>query len=46
MSRAGLRRNAVYLIRPDGYVGLADPGSDGSTIERYLEKHTIRIPVP
>ena len=26
MGRAGLRRNAVYLVRPDGYVALADPG--------------------
>ena len=24
MGRAGLRRNAVYLLRPDGYVALAD----------------------
>ena len=24
MGRAGLRRNAVYLVRPDGYVALAD----------------------
>jgi hypothetical protein len=24
MGRAGLRRNAVYLIRPDGYIALAD----------------------
>jgi hypothetical protein len=42
MSRAGLRRSAVYLIRPDGYVGLADPTGDASTIERYLEKYKIR----
>jgi 2-polyprenyl-6-methoxyphenol hydroxylase-like FAD-dependent oxidoreductase len=42
MRRAGLRRNAVYLIRPDGYVGLADPAGDASAIERYLEKHAIR----
>src|SRR5262249_47148388 len=25
MRRAGLRRAAVYLVRPDGYVALADP---------------------
>ena len=27
MSRAGLQRNAVYLVRPDGYVALAHPAS-------------------
>jgi 2-polyprenyl-6-methoxyphenol hydroxylase-like FAD-dependent oxidoreductase len=42
MRRAGLRRSAVYLIRPDGYVGLADPTGNASTIERYLEEHAIR----
>jgi 2-polyprenyl-6-methoxyphenol hydroxylase-like FAD-dependent oxidoreductase len=43
MRRAGLRRNAVYLVRPDGYVGLADPTGDASAIERYLQKHQIRL---
>jgi hypothetical protein len=42
MGRAGLRRNAVYLIRPDGYIGLADPAGDASAIEQYLAKHKIR----
>jgi 2-polyprenyl-6-methoxyphenol hydroxylase-like FAD-dependent oxidoreductase len=39
MRRAGLRRNSLYLIRPDGYVGFADPTGDVSAIERYLQKH-------
>jgi 2-polyprenyl-6-methoxyphenol hydroxylase-like FAD-dependent oxidoreductase len=42
MRRAGLRRNAVYLIRPDGYVGLADPTGNAPMIEQYLEKHQIQ----
>jgi 2-polyprenyl-6-methoxyphenol hydroxylase-like FAD-dependent oxidoreductase len=42
MRRAGLRRNAVYLIRPDGYVGLADPTGRSAAVERYLEEHKIR----
>lgn len=37
MSRAGLLRNAVYLVRPDGYVGLADPGARAATIASYLD---------
>jgi 2-polyprenyl-6-methoxyphenol hydroxylase-like FAD-dependent oxidoreductase len=43
MRRAGLRRNALYLIRPDGYVGLADPAGDASVLERYLERNGIRL---
>ncbi len=42
MGRAGLRRDAVYLVRPDGYVGLAGPTGDASMIEQYLEKYKIR----
>ena len=26
MRRAGLQNAALYLIRPDGYIALADPG--------------------
>jgi 2-polyprenyl-6-methoxyphenol hydroxylase-like FAD-dependent oxidoreductase len=34
---AGLARDATYLIRPDGHVGLADPHARPETLERYLE---------
>jgi 2-polyprenyl-6-methoxyphenol hydroxylase-like FAD-dependent oxidoreductase len=44
MSRAGLRKNVVYLIRPDGYLGLADPTGDASTLEQYLQQHNIQSP--
>jgi hypothetical protein len=33
MGRAGLKRNAVYLVRPDGYVTLADPDASASRLE-------------
>ena len=36
MGRAGLRRGALYLIRPDGYVALADPGGDPERLGRYF----------
>jgi 2-polyprenyl-6-methoxyphenol hydroxylase-like FAD-dependent oxidoreductase len=36
-SRAGLHRNATYLVRPDGYVGLADPEAGATTISNYLD---------
>jgi hypothetical protein len=36
MKRAGLQRSAVYLLRPDGYVALADPDADPERLLRYL----------
>lgn len=40
MRSAGLKRNAVYLVRPDGYVGLADAGASTAAIAKYLsERH-------
>jgi 2-polyprenyl-6-methoxyphenol hydroxylase-like FAD-dependent oxidoreductase len=36
MERAGLARGALYLIRPDGYVGLADPKGDIERLGRYF----------
>jgi 2-polyprenyl-6-methoxyphenol hydroxylase-like FAD-dependent oxidoreductase len=39
---AGLARNATYLLRPDTYVGLADPSGAPHAIERYCADHEIR----
>jgi 2-polyprenyl-6-methoxyphenol hydroxylase-like FAD-dependent oxidoreductase len=36
--QAGLRRDAVYLVRPDGYVGLADEGGKPEALERYFRE--------
>jgi hypothetical protein len=41
--RAGLERNALYLLRPDTYVALADPGADPATVERYFGARGIRL---
>jgi 2-polyprenyl-6-methoxyphenol hydroxylase-like FAD-dependent oxidoreductase len=38
MRKAGLRRNAAYLIRPDGYIGLADPAGSAAAIDAYLSE--------
>lgn len=35
-ARVGLRRSAMYLLRPDGYVALADPDASAERLERYL----------
>jgi hypothetical protein len=47
---AGLQQDALYLVRPDGYVGLADPKRDPATLGGYLDAHGVtpgrRRPVP
>ena len=40
-ARAGLERDAFYLIRPDGYVGLAAPGHDLRALTDFLAKYRI-----
>ena len=41
MRHAGLRENALYLIRPDTYVGLALPAPSVDGVEHYLAKVQI-----
>jgi hypothetical protein len=41
MGRTGLRRNAVYLVRPDGYVALADPVGSAAAVTSYLDARTL-----
>jgi 2-polyprenyl-6-methoxyphenol hydroxylase-like FAD-dependent oxidoreductase len=36
MSRAGLKRNAFYLIRPDAYIALAAADGDPQRLREYL----------
>jgi hypothetical protein len=42
MQKAGLARNAVYLVRPDGYVALADASASAGTVESYLDTRGLR----
>ena len=44
MGRAGLRRNAVYLVRPDGYVALADPKGSATAVTSYLDARKLTAP--
>jgi 2-polyprenyl-6-methoxyphenol hydroxylase-like FAD-dependent oxidoreductase len=37
MGRAGLRRQAAYLVRPDGYLALVDPEGSAKAITSYLD---------
>jgi hypothetical protein len=41
MARVGLRRKAVYLVRPDGYVALAAPEGNGATIAPYFDARRL-----
>ncbi len=38
---AGFARDAAYLVRPDGYVGLAIDGDDEAGLKAYLSRHLI-----
>jgi len=42
-ARAGMVRDALYLVRPDGYVALADPSGGRARLERYLESRGLRL---
>jgi 2-polyprenyl-6-methoxyphenol hydroxylase-like FAD-dependent oxidoreductase len=41
MHRSGLRRSASYLIRPDGYVALADPEARATAITSFLDARKL-----
>jgi 2-polyprenyl-6-methoxyphenol hydroxylase-like FAD-dependent oxidoreductase len=40
-ARTGLLRDAVYLLRPDGYVALADPEGRAAAVSSYLDSHKL-----
>jgi 2-polyprenyl-6-methoxyphenol hydroxylase-like FAD-dependent oxidoreductase len=42
MPRAGLTRDALYLVRPDGYVALADAGTTPTPLLAWAEAHLSR----
>jgi hypothetical protein len=41
MDRAGLRRNSVYLVRPDGYIGLVESLPATRRVASYLDVRRI-----
>lgn len=41
MERAGFQQNALYLIRPDGYVALANPEQGVIALKDYLNEFKI-----
>ena len=40
---AGFAQNAAYLVRPDSYVGLADPAASADSLESYLDERSLRF---
>lgn len=43
-ARAGLARDALYLLRPDTYVALAEPSGNPQAIDRYFTDRQMRLP--
>lgn len=39
---AGLARNGVYLVRPDGYIALADHRASVATLQAFLDARRLR----
>ncbi len=39
----GLARDAIYLLRPDTYVALADASGASAALDRYFAEHRIQI---
>jgi len=44
VQRMGLARNAMYLLRPDGYVGLADGAADPARLQGYMRSWANAAP--
>jgi 2-polyprenyl-6-methoxyphenol hydroxylase-like FAD-dependent oxidoreductase len=43
MGRTGIKRNAIYLVRPDGYVALADQEGHATAISAYLDARRLTL---
>jgi hypothetical protein len=46
LRRSGLRRNAIYLVRPDGYVALADDEGSALAVLSYLQERKLNLHTP
>ncbi|MGH7655434.1 MAG: FAD-dependent monooxygenase, partial [Gemmatimonadaceae bacterium] len=42
MKKAGLARDAIYLVRPDEHVGFMNAAGDAAALDAYLERRQIR----
>jgi 2-polyprenyl-6-methoxyphenol hydroxylase-like FAD-dependent oxidoreductase len=39
--RAGLRRNAAYLVRPDGYIAVVSPDGSAPALRSFIERYQL-----
>jgi hypothetical protein len=46
MRRIGLRRDAIYLVRPDGYIALADSAASAQGLIAFLDARKLRPRTP
>jgi 2-polyprenyl-6-methoxyphenol hydroxylase-like FAD-dependent oxidoreductase len=44
IAATGLQRDAMYLIRPDGYVALADASGRAEAVAAYLDARSAQMP--
>jgi 2-polyprenyl-6-methoxyphenol hydroxylase-like FAD-dependent oxidoreductase len=43
MDRSGLLRDAVYLVRPDGYIALVNAGGGAAALTSYLDARKLNL---
>ena len=43
---AGLTRDALYLMRPDSYVGLVEPSGEAAALQRYFSARQLSAAAP
>ena len=41
--KAGMEKNAFYLVRPDGYVALASAADSAGALRNYATRHRLRF---
>ena len=44
MESVGLQHGALYLVRPDGYVALAEPNSNPQQLRQYFASRGLAVP--
>ena len=44
MESVGLQNGALYLVRPDGYVALAEPNSNPQQLRQYFASRGLAVP--
>jgi tRNA1(Val) A37 N6-methylase TrmN6 len=42
MESTGLKRNAAYLVRPDGYIALVSADTSASALSSYLDRYKLK----